>query len=121
MSESSNSLETKTKPSKPTLAIVGGGISGLSCAYDLADQFEITVYESEEKLGGHTDNMGRADLNLELSKNRVESVKNYLISKGIDQNRLVTKGHGGTKPIASNGTERTRKLNRRVNFTILKK
>ena len=55
MNKSRNSLETKTKPSKPKLAIVGGGISGLSCAYHLAEQFEITVYESEEKLGGHTD------------------------------------------------------------------
>ncbi|MDH5475024.1 MAG: OmpA family protein [Cyclobacteriaceae bacterium] len=75
----------------------------------------------EIELGGHTDNSGSSNqLNIELSLNRVESVKKYLVSKGIASSRLQTKGYGSSKPIASNLSEETRKLNRRVEFTILK-
>lgn len=73
------------------------------------------------ELGGHSDNQGLAHLNLALSKERVESVKRYLVSKGIGEKRIVTKAYGGTKPIASNASEETRALNRRVEITILKK
>jgi len=72
-------------------------------------------------LSGHTDNQGSAKLNLELSQDRVETVVLYLVGKGIARNRLSGKGFGGTKPIASNKGEETRKLNRRVEFTIVKK
>lgn len=70
---------------------------------------------------GHTDNQGDFQLNLKLSEERVEEVKNYLISKGIAQERITTKGWGQTRPIASNATDERRKLNRRVEFTIVKK
>jgi outer membrane protein OmpA-like peptidoglycan-associated protein len=59
-------------------------------------------------------------LNKELSEKRVETIKNYLVSKGIAADRITGKGMGGTKPVASNATEDTRKLNRRVEFTIVK-
>jgi len=72
-------------------------------------------------LSGHTDNQGSAKLNLELSQDRVETVILYLVGKGIARNRLSGKGYGGTKPIANNRGENTRKLNRRVEFTIVKK
>lgn len=72
------------------------------------------------QLGGHTDNVGNPSLNIELSEKRVESVKTYLINKGISSDRLQTKGYGGAQPIASNANENTRKLNRRVEFTILR-
>jgi outer membrane protein OmpA-like peptidoglycan-associated protein len=72
------------------------------------------------ELSGHTDNRGVAADNINLSKDRVETVKAYLISKGIDGKRISGKGYGGTKPIASNDNEETRKLNRRVEFTIKK-
>lgn len=72
------------------------------------------------ELSGHTDNRGVAVDNVNLSKDRVETVKTYLISKGIDGKRISGKGYGGTKPIASNDNEETRKLNRRVEFTIKK-
>lgn len=75
----------------------------------------------EIALSGHTDNQGSAKLNLKLSQDRVETVMLYLVGKGIDRNRLNGKGYGGTKPIASNKSENTRKLNRRVEFTIVKK
>jgi OmpA-OmpF porin, OOP family len=72
------------------------------------------------ELSGHTDNRGLAEDNLRLSQERVNSVKKYLVSKGIDGKRISGKGFGGTRPIASNDTEDTRKLNRRVEFTIKK-
>jgi len=75
----------------------------------------------EIELSGHTDNQGSAKLNLELSEDRVDTVILYLVGKGIDRNRLSGKGFGGTRPIASNSGEETRKLNRRVEFTIIKK
>jgi len=60
-------------------------------------------------------------LNLKLSQNRANEVKNYLINVGkIAPERIQTKGWGQSKPIASNATEETRKKNRRVEFTIIK-
>ncbi len=72
-------------------------------------------------LEGHTDNRGDFDANVLLSKERVEEVKKYLGSKTITPNRVQTKGYGPARPIANNEMEATRKLNRRVEFTILKK
>ncbi len=72
-------------------------------------------------LEGHTDNQGDAALNQKLSVDRVNEVKRYLNSKGITKTRIATIGYGGTRPIASNGEEVTRKLNRRVEFKITKK
>ena len=71
-------------------------------------------------LSGHTDNRGIAEHNLRLSQKRVERVKAYLVSKGISSKRIAGKGLGGSKPIAANDTEETRRLNRRVEFTIVK-
>ena len=71
------------------------------------------------ELSGHTDNRGIPGQNLKLSQARVEKVKSYLVSKGIDKKRITGKGYGGNRPIASNETEETRLLNRRVEFTIL--
>ncbi|SHJ35110.1 WD40-like Beta Propeller Repeat [Hymenobacter daecheongensis DSM 21074] len=75
----------------------------------------------EIKLEGHTDNQGDPALNVKLSLDRVNEVKKYLVSKGIPGNRIATEGFGGSKPIASNEKEETRKLNRRVEFRITKK
>ena len=71
-------------------------------------------------LSGHTDNRGVHDHNVRLSQKRVERVKAYLVSKGISGKRITGKGFGGLKPIAANDTEETRRLNRRVEFTIVK-
>jgi outer membrane protein OmpA-like peptidoglycan-associated protein len=70
-------------------------------------------------LEGHTDNQGDWNDNLKLSIERVENVKSYLVSKGVDANRIQTKGWGGSKPLANNLLEDTRKSNRRVEFTLL--
>ena len=71
------------------------------------------------ELGGHTDNVGSAAANKELSRLRVTSVKDYLVAKGIDEKRMAVMAYGATKPIYDNATEDGRRRNRRVEFTIL--
>ena len=66
------------------------------------------------EIQGHTDNQGKDEYNMNLSKNRAETVSNYLQLFGIDKKRLVSKGFGESKPIASNDTEEGRTQNRRV-------
>ncbi len=75
---------------------------------------------AEIELAGHTDNQGDFDENLRLSKQRVDVVKEYLVKNGVAANRISTRGFGPTRPIASNNSEATRKLNRRVEMTVLK-
>ena len=75
----------------------------------------------EIQLEGHTDGRGDAKANQVLSEQRVEAVKQYLISKGISDKRIVGKGFGGSRPMVSNDTEDNRQLNRRVEFKITKK
>lgn len=75
-----------------------------------------TKYEIQ----GHTDNVGSDQLNLNLSEKRAQSVKDYLISKGILGERLVARGYGEVNPIASNDTAEGRKKNRRVEFVLIK-
>ena len=72
------------------------------------------------ELSGHTDNRGDKSLNIKLSSERVKRVKSYLISKGIASKRIEGKGYGGSKPLDSNATEAGRKLNRRVEFKIIR-
>lgn len=71
-------------------------------------------------LEGHTDNRGNAAANLVLSKQRVEVIKKYLVAKGISAKRIQGKGYGGTKPLTTADNEDARKLNRRVEFVIVK-
>jgi OmpA-OmpF porin, OOP family len=68
------------------------------------------------ELQGHTDNVGKDSYNLSLSQKRAESVKAYLISKGVAAARLTAKGYGEAAPIASNDTVEGRAENRRVLF-----
>ena len=70
---------------------------------------------------GHTDIIGNPDDNQKLSENRVQSVKNYLTQKGIADARIQTKAYGGTRPLITQGNDEERKVNRRVEFTVLKK
>jgi len=66
------------------------------------------------ELQGHCDDIGSADYNMDLSMRRANAVKNYLIGKNILENRMTTKGFGFNKPIALNGTDAGRAMNRRV-------
>lgn len=68
---------------------------------------------------GHTDSSGDDAMNLDLSKRRAKRAMDYLISKGIDANRLSSEGFGETQPVASNDTKEGRAKNRRVEFRIV--
>lgn len=70
------------------------------------------------KIDGHTDNVGQDDYNMKLSDGRAASVKNYLISKGIDASRLESEGFGETKPVDTNNTAKGRQNNRRVEMKV---
>ena len=70
------------------------------------------------EISGHTDNIGGENFNLVLSKKRAEALKNYLIFKGVDTNRLITFYFGETQPLIDNTTEEGRKKNRRVEMKI---
>ena len=70
------------------------------------------------ELGGHTDSIGEEDNNLKLSQDRVNSVRDFLISNEIDENRITAIGYGESQPLASNSTDEGRKKNRRVEVKI---
>lgn len=67
---------------------------------------------------GYTDNKGAADYNLKLSQERANSVKSYLVKKGLAASRFTTTGMGMADPIESNDTDAGRSKNRRVEFAI---
>ncbi len=73
------------------------------------------------EVGGHTDDRGKDAYNLDLSQRRVDSVRKYLIEKGVEPARLEAKGYGETKPIESNKTAEGRANNRRVEFAIVER
>lgn len=75
----------------------------------------------EVEIGGHTDDVGSDASNLKLSQDRADSVREYLIGKGIEPDRIIGKGYGESKPIATNSTPEGQQANRRVEFKILKK
>jgi outer membrane protein OmpA-like peptidoglycan-associated protein len=67
---------------------------------------------------GHTDNVGDAAYNMELSQKRANAVRQYLINKGIAPDRVSAKGYGETKPVASNDTPEGKAKNRRVELVL---
>ena len=68
----------------------------------------------------HTDYKGSGEANLKLSEQRALSVKNYLVSQGVSEKRLIAKGYGESQPIADNKTEEGRAKNRRVELKVIK-
>ena len=68
---------------------------------------------------GHTDSVGSDAYNQKLSVRRAEAVKAYLVSKGIEKNRIYTEGKGETQPVASNKTTEGRSKNRRVEIEVV--
>jgi len=68
---------------------------------------------------GHTDSVGSDAYNQKLSVKRAESVKAYLVSKGIEKNRIYTEGKGEKQPVADNKTKEGRAKNRRVEIEVV--
>src|SRR5512139_4351586 len=66
------------------------------------------------EVAGHTDSVGSEEYNMGLSERRADAVRMYLIDKGVAADRLTVKGFGESQPIADNGTEAGRFMNRRV-------
>ena len=96
-----------TPDAKQTLDKVAAQISDFS---DLLVEIE-----------GHTDNVGRASVNEQLSQNRANAVRNYLTQSAVDSSRLIAVGYGHRRPIDDNDTAEGRQANRRVHFTVLKR
>jgi outer membrane protein OmpA-like peptidoglycan-associated protein len=71
------------------------------------------------QLEGHTDYQGNAKENLKLSQARVDAVKQYLVSKGVNKNRVKTKAFGGAMPLSREETPEAHRMNRRVEMRIL--
>ncbi len=91
-------------------------------AYAVVDELvEYLKRKEDEKieLGGHTDNVGKAEANMVLSTNRANTVRAYLLMKGISPDRVTAKGYGMTTPIAENTTAEGRALNRRTEVKII--
>ncbi|SMF61778.1 Outer membrane protein OmpA [Allosphingosinicella indica] len=106
--------------------------SGVTFAFDRFDiqpQFRPTLNDVAATLQdypstlidvyGHTDNVGAAAYNQTLSENRARSVADYLSSRGVQSNRIATRGFGFSQPIADNRTEAGRAENRRVEIRIV--
>jgi len=74
----------------------------------------------EIEIAGHTDDVGNEQSNLSLSQKRSETVKLYLVNKGIPDHRIIAKGYGESQPIAGNNTEEGRQMNRRTQVKVLK-
>ena len=93
-------------------------------SYPLLDTAAQKLKEAPElilRIDGYTDITGKASVNKIISQERAETVKHYLIKKGIEPRRLIAKGHGSREPIASNRTKAGRAKNRRVRITLYQK
>jgi outer membrane protein OmpA-like peptidoglycan-associated protein len=78
---------------------------------------EIEVIEVQ----GHADDVGAAPVNVQISLRRADAVRSWLVSRGVDAKRLVSRGYGSKVPLAENTTEEGRQRNRRVQFVIVQK
>lgn len=88
------------------------------------DRLVTTLNEAPKmviEVRGHTDNTGSNEINAKLSQDRADSVREYFISKGIEPDRIASKGFGESKPVSTNDTDEGRQQNRRVEFVIVKK
>jgi outer membrane protein OmpA-like peptidoglycan-associated protein len=93
-------------------------------SFGLLDEVASVFIDNEQielvQVEGHTDSTGSASINKKLSQARAESVMKYLVDKGVKKKRMVAKGFGPERPIASNDDNAGKEQNRRVEFNILK-
>ena len=125
-------------PAKPAAAAPRPTTEKVTLAADALFDFDKAVIKSDAKAKlddlvaklkainleviiaiGHTDSVGSAAYNQKLSLKRAEAVKAYIISKGIEPNRVYTEGKGEKQPIADNKTKAGRSKNRRVEIEVV--
>ena len=71
------------------------------------------------EISGHTDNVGKRERNAELSQQRADSVREYIVGKGVEAGRIHTRGAGMDEPTADNKTAAGRQKNRRIEFKLM--
>jgi OOP family OmpA-OmpF porin len=104
-------LRFKTASASVDLASSGALLRELAGIAGRCPKVKITI-------AGHTDSNGSTEFNLKLSRERAQSVARLLTQLGVDGRRITTVGYGETRPVADNGTETGRALNRRIEFVI---
>jgi OOP family OmpA-OmpF porin len=112
----------------PTVATFRGFFDTNSATLKHSAHEELDTYakfmkaqpNSKVKITGHTDSRGEASYNQLLSEKRADSVKTYLVNKGISTNRMIASGEGESNPTADNSTREGRAHNRRVDVELVK-
>jgi outer membrane protein OmpA-like peptidoglycan-associated protein len=92
-------------------------------SYPYLDKLADTLNKAKNwtlEIQGHTDDKGSDDFNMKLSQGRADSVKNYLITKGVLLDSITAIGFGESKPLVPNNSDANRERNRRVEFRITK-
>lgn len=91
-------------------------------SYSLLNQIALVIKANPQighvRVQGHTDDTGPRDVNIALSRQRAESVRSYLIRRGVSPKRLRAEGHGYDRPLVDSKSEKARAKNRRVQFVI---
>lgn len=105
------SLDMSAVAFEPGSATFAEGSSG--ALLQLAQLLD-TWPEFRVRIAGHTDNTGRLDVNLRLSRERARAVATWLEARGVDPTQIISQGYGATQPIADNSTETGRARNRRI-------
>lgn len=105
------------------------GVTFATNSYAIQPQFQTTLNEVAQTLAaypstyidiyGHTDSTGGDAINIPLSRNRAQSVANYLSQRGVNPARMATQGFGSSQPVAENTTEAGKQANRRVEIRIV--
>ncbi len=93
--------------------------SSATAKLDSASELLATHGSVIVEVAGHTDSVGSESYNQNLSERRANSVRDYLLAKGIDSSRMTARGYGEARPIASNDNEEGRADNRRVELIVL--
>lgn len=117
--------ETATLPqtfSLRELTFATGSAAMASDAQSTVDRLSQTLTEfpaARIRINGHTDNIGNATFNEQLSYSRAETLRNALIARGIAPDRIEVMGSGANNPVADNSTEAGRQANRRTDIQVL--
>lgn len=114
-------VKTRVNKAAQNILFVSGSAKLQKSSYKGLDEVAKILNENPEmelNIDGHTDNVGKDEMNQTLSDNRAATVKNYFISKGIAEGRIKSAGHGEQEPIADNKTAAGRQKNRRVELLL---